>query len=157
VEFCDSIGNVTSPRKGELILFYTFLHLTLSFPSLYLSHGHFPSLLFVLMEPSTTDEPAKSHGNHTNKHHSLQSQIHDHHHGIGTLSSTSILIIIVSSISVVVVLTIFLIIAMLRRYKYSKDGGNCRDFSSCNTSKFISHTTIRFTPSPGNCPMSNFL
>ena len=109
------------------------------------------------MEPSTTDEPAKSHGNHTNKHHNLQSQIHDHHHGIGTLSSTSILIIIVSSISVVVVLTIFLIIAMLRRFKYSKDGGNCRDFSSCNTSKFIAHTTIRFTPSPGNCPMSKFL
>ncbi|PNT34751.1 hypothetical protein POPTR_005G036600v4 [Populus trichocarpa] len=106
------------------------------------------------MEPSTTDDPAKSHGNHTNNHHSLQSQIHDHHHGIGTLSSTSILIIIVSSISVVVVLTIFLIIAMLRRYKYSKDGGNCRDFSSCNTSKFIAHTTLRFTPSPdvkGGC------
>ncbi|KAG6775111.1 hypothetical protein POTOM_018537 [Populus tomentosa] len=106
------------------------------------------------MEPSTTDEPAMSHGNHINKHHNLQSQIHDHHHGIGTLSSTSILIIIVSSISVVVVLTIFLIIAMLRRFKYSKDGGNCRDFSSCNTSKFIAHTTIRFTPSPdvkGGC------
>ncbi|KAB5556274.1 hypothetical protein DKX38_007183 [Salix brachista] len=106
------------------------------------------------MEPSTTDEPARSHGNHANKHHSSQSQFHDHHHGIGTLSSTSILIIIVSSISVVVVLTIFLIIAMLKRFKYSKDGGNCRDFSSCNTSKFIAHTTIRFTPSPdvkGGC------
>ncbi|KAJ6682958.1 SERINE/THREONINE-PROTEIN KINASE CDL1-LIKE [Salix koriyanagi] len=106
------------------------------------------------MEPSTTDEPARSHGNHANKHHSSQSQFHDHHHGIGTLSSTSILIIIVSSISVVVVLTIFLIIAMLKRFKYSKDGGNGRDFSSCNTSKFIAHTTIRFTPSPdvkGGC------
>uniref|UniRef100_A0A6N2KTY0 Serine-threonine/tyrosine-protein kinase catalytic domain-containing protein n=1 Tax=Salix viminalis TaxID=40686 RepID=A0A6N2KTY0_SALVM len=106
------------------------------------------------MEPSTTDEPARSHGNHANKHHSSQSQFHDHHHGIGTLSSTSILIIIASSISVVVVLTIFLIIAMLKRFKYSKDGGNCRDFSSCNTSKFIAHTTIRFTPSPdvkGGC------
>ncbi|KAF9681618.1 hypothetical protein SADUNF_Sadunf05G0020600 [Salix dunnii] len=103
---------------------------------------------------STTDEPAKSHENHANKHHSSQSQFHDHHHGIGPLSSTSILIIIISSISVVVVLTIFLIIAMLKRFKYSKDGGNCRDFSNCNTSKFIAHTTIRFTPSPdvkGGC------
>ncbi|KAH8490968.1 hypothetical protein H0E87_023194 [Populus deltoides] len=104
------------------------------------------------MEPSTTGEPAKSHGNHTNKHHSLHSQLHDHHHGI--LSSTSILIVIISAISVVLVLTIFLIIAMLRRHKSSKNRGSCRDLSSCNTSKFVAHTTISFTSSPdvnGGC------
>ncbi|KAL9379042.1 hypothetical protein Peur_027524 [Populus x canadensis] len=104
------------------------------------------------MEPSTTGEPAKSHGNHTNKHHSLHSQLHDHHHGI--LSSTSILVIIISAISVVLVLTIFLIIAMLRRLKSSKNRGSCRDLSSCNTSKFVAHTTISFTSSPdvnGGC------
>ncbi|KAJ6883573.1 hypothetical protein NC652_030726 [Populus alba x Populus x berolinensis] len=104
------------------------------------------------MEPSTTGEPAKSHGNHTNKHHSLHSQLHDHRHGI--LSSTSILIIIISAISVVLVLTIFLIIAMVRRLKSSKNRGSCKDLSSCNTSKFIAHTTISFTSSPdvnGGC------
>jgi len=123
--------------------------------SLSLSLSHFSFLLFVLMEPSTTGEPAKSHGNHTNKHHSLHSQLHDHHHGI--LSSTSILIIIISAISVVLVLTIFLIIAMLRRLKSSKNRGSCRDLSSCNTSKFVAHTNISFTSSPGNCSMSKFL
>ncbi|KAJ6384456.1 hypothetical protein OIU78_027708 [Salix suchowensis] len=104
------------------------------------------------MEPSTAGEPARFHGNDTNKHHSLNSQLHDHHHGI--LSSTSILIIIISAISVVLALTIFLIIALLRRLRPSKNGGGCRDLSSCNTNKFIAHTTISFTSSPdvnGGC------
>ncbi|KAJ6762783.1 SERINE/THREONINE-PROTEIN KINASE CDL1-LIKE [Salix purpurea] len=94
------------------------------------------------MEPSTAGEPARFHGNDTNKH----------HHGI--LSSTSILIIIISAISVVLALTIFLIIALLRRLRPSKNGGGCRDLSSCNTNKFIAHTTISFTSSPdvnGGC------
>ncbi|KAG5232506.1 serine/threonine-protein kinase [Salix suchowensis] len=104
------------------------------------------------MEPSTAGEPARFHGNDTNKHHGLNSQLHDHHHGI--LSSTSILIIIISAISVVLALTIFLIIALLRRLKPSKNRGGCRDLSSCNTNKFIAHTTISFTSSPdvnGGC------
>ncbi|KAJ4830821.1 hypothetical protein Tsubulata_044491 [Turnera subulata] len=111
---------------------------------------------------TTLEHHLNRHVNHTSKHHkshSLHQNIH-HHHGT-TLSSTSIVIIILSSISIVVVLAIFLIIAMFRRLKATKDRNCCRDISSVNTSnRFIGHTSISINSSPdvkGGCLYGNNL
>lgn len=166
-ERCDFLGREapqSSINPSCPALYIQATHITIS-PSLSFSLSlviFLPFLLFVLMEPTTTatGEPAKPHGNHTNKNHnssSSHSQPHYQHHGI--LSSTSILIIIISSIAVIVVLAIFLIIVMFRRIKFTKKRSGCKEICSINntSSRFIAQTTINFNSSPGNYPISEFV